>query len=174
MGPVHGLSLTDPLVGARRRFRRGRIEPGYETRLAELRVIARKECPLANVHAVIARLRVCNNLARILVRGQVLPAEFIEAKLFRASYFNDAIHWRARRDPAHRTGHIVSRHRLDERSWQAYFVALRGEICNALDEFEELRRADNCVRNRGSFDQVLLSHFCAEETACEQTFRSYD
>src|SRR5712671_5589133 len=76
--------------------------------------------------------------------------------------------------PAHRTGHIVSRHRLDERSWQAYFVALGGEIRDALDEFEELRRPDNCVRNRGSFDQVLLSHFCAEETAREHAFRSYD
>jgi hypothetical protein len=76
---------------------------------------------------------------------------------------NDAIHWRARRDPAHRTGHIVSRHRLDERSWQAYFVALGGEIRNALDEFEELRRADNCVRNRGSFDQVLLTIFARKK-----------
>ena len=69
----HCQAMTDPLVGARRRFR-GLIEPGFETRLAELRVIARKECPLANVHAVVARLRVCNNLARILVCGQVLPA----------------------------------------------------------------------------------------------------
>src|SRR5712692_5064244 len=107
-----GLALTDPLVGARR-FRRGLSEPGFETGLAELRVIARKECPLANVHAVVARLRVCNNLARILVCGQVLPAEFIEVKLFWPSYFNDAIHWRARRYPAYCAGDIVSRHGLD-------------------------------------------------------------
>src|SRR2546429_5758984 len=59
-----------------------------------------------------------------------------------------SIHWRACRDPAHRTGHIVSRHRLDKRSWQAHFVAVRGKIGNALDEFEELRRADNCLGNR--------------------------
>src|ERR1700731_1142355 len=152
----------------------GMFEPVRETRLAEPRVIARNECALAKLHAVVARVRVSDNLARIFVCGQALRDEFIETKLFRPPYFNGAIHRRARRDPAHRTGDIVSRHRLDERSWQAYCVALGGEIRNALDEFEELRRAENCVRNRGSFDQVLLSHFCAEETACEQAFRSHD
>ncbi len=58
-----------------------------------LRAIAGKECPLANVHAVVARLWVCDNLARILVCGEALPGEFIETKLFRPSYFNGAIHW---------------------------------------------------------------------------------
>jgi len=46
-------------VGARRRFCRGLSEPGFETRLAEPRVIAGKECALAKVHAVVARVRVC-------------------------------------------------------------------------------------------------------------------
>jgi hypothetical protein len=32
---------------------------------------------------------------------------------------------------------------LDERSWQTYFVAVGGKIRDALDEFEELRRADD-------------------------------
>jgi len=56
-------------VGDRRRFRRGLSEPGFETRLAELRVIAGKECPLANVHAVVTRVRVSDNLARIIACG---------------------------------------------------------------------------------------------------------
>src|SRR5712664_1456052 len=46
-----GLSLTDPLVGARRRFRSGLSEPAFEACLAELRAIVGKECPLANLHA---------------------------------------------------------------------------------------------------------------------------
>src|SRR6266478_8161907 len=112
---------TNPLVGARS-FRRGLSDPGYETRLAESRAIAGNECLLAHFDSVVARLRVCDNLARILFCGQVLPGEFIETKLFRSPYFNGAIHRRARRDPAHRTGDIVRRHRLDKRSWQAYFV----------------------------------------------------
>src|SRR5216684_1259130 len=95
-----GLALTDPLVGARR-FRRGLSEPGFETGLAELRAIAGKECPLANVHAVVARLWVCDNLARILVCGEALPGELIETNLFRPSYFNCVIHCCVYRDADH-------------------------------------------------------------------------
>jgi hypothetical protein len=64
-------------------FPRGLSELGFETGLAESRAIAGKEGPLANLYAVVTRLRVCDNLARILVCGQVLPGEFIETKLFR-------------------------------------------------------------------------------------------
>src|SRR5260370_20133 len=110
----------------------GMFEPVRETRLAEPRVIARNECALAKLHAVVARVRVSDNLARILVCGQALPDEFIETKLFRPPYFNGAVHRRARRDPAHRTGDIVSRHRLGTRRLQRPFVALGREIRNAL------------------------------------------
>src|SRR4029077_18902749 len=102
----------------------GVFDPVRETHLAESRAIAGKESALAKLYAVVARVRVCDNLARILSCGKELPDEFIETKLFRPSYLKGAIHWRARRDPAHRTGHVVSRHRLDKRSWQAYFVAV--------------------------------------------------
>src|SRR5882724_9025779 len=64
-----GLSLTDPLVGDRRRFRRGLSEPGFETRLAESCVIAGNKCPLTQLHAVVTRVRVSDNLARIIARG---------------------------------------------------------------------------------------------------------
>src|ERR1700730_1356392 len=47
----------------------GLIEPGFETRLAESRAIAGKECALAKLHAVVKRVRVCDNLARILACG---------------------------------------------------------------------------------------------------------
>ena len=57
------------LVGDRCRFRRGVSEPGFETRLAESCVIAGKECPFAKLHAVVAGVRVCDNLARVLVCG---------------------------------------------------------------------------------------------------------
>src|SRR6266852_1738458 len=63
------LSLTDPLVGDRRRFRRGLSEPGFETRLAESCVIAGNECHLTQLHAVVTRVRVSDNLARIIACG---------------------------------------------------------------------------------------------------------
>src|SRR5689334_8063011 len=79
---------NDPLVGARRRFRRGLSEPGFETRPAELSSIVGNERLLAYLDTVVARLRVCDNFARILVCGQTFPDEFIETKLFRPPYFN--------------------------------------------------------------------------------------
>ena len=60
------VSDIDPLVGDRRRFRRGLGEPGFETRLPESCVIAGNECPLTQLHAVVTRLRVSDNLARII------------------------------------------------------------------------------------------------------------
>ena len=47
----------------------GTAEPFFESRLAELRVIAGEECALAQLHAVVARVRVGDNLARILACG---------------------------------------------------------------------------------------------------------
>src|SRR5216684_5599655 len=47
----------------------GPAKPVFETRLAESRAIAGKECALAKFHAVVARVRVCDNLARVLVCG---------------------------------------------------------------------------------------------------------
>ena len=71
----------------------GMFDPVRETRLAESCVIAGKECALAKLHAVVARVRVCDNLAWILSCGKKLPDEFIETKLFRPPYLNGAIHW---------------------------------------------------------------------------------
>ncbi len=47
----------------------GQAKPVFEARLAEWRGIAWKECVLAKLHAVVERLRVRDNLARILSCG---------------------------------------------------------------------------------------------------------
>src|SRR3981189_1345061 len=64
-----GLSLTDPLVGDRRRFRRGLSAPAFETQTAESWVTAGSECALPQLHAVVTRVRVSDNLARIIACG---------------------------------------------------------------------------------------------------------
>jgi len=46
-----GLSLTDPLVGSRRRLRAGLREPGFEARLAKPRHRREGEC----VHSPLCR-----------------------------------------------------------------------------------------------------------------------
>jgi hypothetical protein len=123
------------------------IEPVFEMRLAQLRVIVRKQRALAHLDAVVARMRLRDYLARILARSQVPSGEFIQAKLFRASDFNCAIHGCARRDSGHCTGYIFGCHRLEERGRQAYLVTHRGKIGDRLYELEELRRADDRVWN---------------------------
>ena len=44
-------------------------EPGFETSLAELRVVFGNECSLLHLDAVVASARVSDNLARILECG---------------------------------------------------------------------------------------------------------
>ena len=71
----------------------GMFDPVRETHLAESRPIAGKKCALAKLHAVVARVGVGDNLARILSSGKKLPDEFIETKPFGPPYLNGAIHW---------------------------------------------------------------------------------
>src|SRR5262249_15297344 len=162
-------------LGCALRFgtRGGLTEPGFETRLAESRVVAGNECRFAQLRAVVACMRVSDNLTRILTCRDISSDQFIKAKLFRPAYFKGAVYWWAHRDPGYGTGDILGRHGLDQRRWQAYLVALGGNIGDALDEFEELSRVDNGVGDGGPLDQILLRHFCAEVAACEQTISSY-
>ena len=46
------------------------IEPVFEMRLAQLRVIVRNQCPLAHRDPDVARVRVRDYLARILARSR--------------------------------------------------------------------------------------------------------
>src|SRR3954462_627083 len=69
----------------------GLAEPRFEKRLSESRVTAGNERGLAHLNAVVARLCVGNNLARIVARGKILPDQFIQTKPFRPRYFNSAI-----------------------------------------------------------------------------------
>jgi len=83
-------------------------------------------------------------------------------ELFRPSYFNHAFTGRPSLPP---TALATSSAAIGWMSAEAGALCCPPwKIGDALDEFEELRRADDCVRIRGSFDQVLLSHFCAKET----------
>ena len=121
----------------------GVFEPVGEARLAEPRIIVRNERALAKLHAVVACVPVGDNLASIVLCSQTLLDELIETEFFWPPYFNGGIHRRTHRNLFDCAGDIVSRHRLDQRKWQAHFVAVGGKIGDAFEEFEELSRADN-------------------------------
>src|SRR5262249_47864078 len=149
-------------------------EPVFEARLAEPRFIARNQRLLAHLDAVVARAQVSDHLAGILARRQVAPNDLIQTKLFRPADFHNAFHGCAGGDSGQGSGYIIGGHRLEEYRRQPYIFAIGGEIGDALDEFEKLRRADDRVRNGGGFDEILLSEFSAEETAFDEAVRSHD
>src|SRR5216683_5423689 len=78
----------------------GLSEPGFETRLAESCVTARNQCSLADFRPRVKCVWVSDNFAGIFECGQAPPYEFIQATLFRAPNFDDAVYRRAYRDPA--------------------------------------------------------------------------
>jgi hypothetical protein len=79
------------LVGAGRFFCRGLSEPGFEPRLAQLCVIVGNECSLAHRNAVVTRVRIVDNLARVIPRDQGSPHEFIQREFLWSAYFYGAI-----------------------------------------------------------------------------------
>jgi len=72
----------------------GLSQPGFETGLAESCIIAWKQCSLADLRSVVKRLWVGDDFAGIFERGQAPPDEFIQAKLFRPSNFDDGVYRR--------------------------------------------------------------------------------
>jgi hypothetical protein len=118
-------------------------EPGFERRFAEPGIFTRDERALLHLDAVVASVRVSDNLTRILACGKTFPDEFIETELFRPPNFKGAFDGLADSDLAYRSGDIVGSHGLDEHRWQPHFVSLGGNIGDTLDEFEELRRAND-------------------------------
>ena len=58
---------------------------------------------------------------------------------------------------AHGFRDIVSSHRLEKHRWQAHYVAVRGNVGEALEKFEKLCRLDDREGNRGCLDELLLS-----------------
>src|ERR1700674_2213843 len=85
--PLHLRPLLSRLRGLFCRL----IEPVFEVRLAQLRVIVGSQCPFAHRDPVVTRVRVRDYLARILAGSQVPSGEFIQTKLFRPPDFNGAI-----------------------------------------------------------------------------------
>src|ERR1041385_2143765 len=122
-------------------------QPRFKTCWAELCVIARNECSLADFRARIKRIWVSNDFAGIFECGQTPPNQVINAKLFRSPYFHDAIYRRAYRNTGYATRDIVGSHRLEKHMWQTHFAVHDGNVGEALKELEELRRMHDGIRN---------------------------
>jgi hypothetical protein len=111
-----------------------------------------------------------DHFAWIVAFPEVSSDEFVETELLWPRYFNDAVHWRSHGDPANGTRDILSRHGLDQNGCESHRVAVGGSVSDALDELEELRRRDDRVGDRRSFDQFLLGDLGTEVAAFGEAF----
>src|SRR5215475_11541778 len=98
-------------------------DPVFESRLAESRVIVRNQCPLAHRDTEVASAGIRDYLAWILARSQVLPDEFVQAKLFGPPYFDGGLYRWAHCDFVQCNGDVIGCHRLEKRRRQAHLVA---------------------------------------------------
>src|SRR5712692_6664982 len=136
--------------GLRRRTRNlccGLSQPGFETGLAESRLIPRKQCSLADFRSRVTRVWISDDFAGIFERGQTPPHQVIHAKLFRASNFDDAVYRLTHCNLAYGTRDIVGGHRLEKHRWQTHLAAADGNVSETLEELEELRRMHDGVRD---------------------------
>src|SRR5215472_1398888 len=123
----------------------GLIQPSFVASLAESRVIARKQCFLADFRSRVTSIWISDDFAGIFERGQAAPDQFIHAKLFRPCNFDDAVYRLTYCNPAHGGRDIVGGHRLEKHMWQMHLVADHGNVGEALKELEELRRMHDGV-----------------------------
>src|SRR5216684_6337127 len=169
--PGEPASITPPLRALP--LGQGAPEPVLETRLTKARVIAGDEGAFAKCRAEVARLRISDNLAPIVVCLQAESDERVEPELFRSPDFNRAVYRRTERDPADRFGDVVSRDRLNECDWHPDRVAVGGAVGDAGDEFKELRRADDRVGDRRLLDHFLLNDFRGKVAAFSQSLGTH-
>jgi len=77
---------------------------------------------------------------RPIAPGPVRPGETVPGLLLRQCHLP-----RTYCDPAYGTRDIVGSHRLEEHRWQTHLAAVEGNVGEALEELEELRRTHDRV-----------------------------
>ena len=116
--------------------------------LAESRAIARKECSLTDLRSTVTRVWVSDDFAGILQCGQAPPDKFIHAKLFWPRYFNHAVYRLTYCNPGHATCNVIGGHWLKKHMRQMNLPLDNRNVCEAFQEFEELRGMHDGVRDR--------------------------
>src|SRR5262245_866028 len=138
-------------------LRRRLPEPLVEPDVAESRLAPRNQRALTEFGPKVPRVRIGDNLAGIVVRGEAPTDQFVETELLGTGHFYRPVHWGAHGDPADRLRDVLSSHRLKEHRWHPDRCSDGGFIGNAFDELEELRGVNDRERDPAIFDQRLLS-----------------
>src|SRR5262245_33722779 len=126
------------IASVARRWRR-LFQPRLESHLAELGLAGGDQRSLAELGAEVPRVRVDDDRARVVARGETLTNQIVEAELFGTSYFKGAVHRGTGGDADDRAGNIVSGHWLNEDRRHSNRPSVCRFIGDALHELEELR-----------------------------------
>ncbi len=142
--------------------RDGAVEPVFETRGAEARVIAGGEALIVYRCAEVACVDVCGHLPCVSVCAQESSDEFVHMYRFRARQFDGAIQRLRDCDFGQRGSNVIGHDGLHQRRWQPNRLPVGGRLGDGAHELEELCCADDRVGNRRCLDQIFLGHLCAE------------
>ena len=124
--------------------------PRRASRPAPGRACARPRSP------EVPRLRVRQDLARVVLRSEEAPDQHVDAELLGTANLDDPVRWGPGGSASDRRRNVLGRHRLDQCLRQVDRVAMRRVIGDLVDELEELSGVDDGVGDRRSLDQGLL------------------
>ncbi len=158
---LHCLSASLVLVDVERACG----EPVLEAGRSDVRVVAGDEGALLERRPEIARTLVGRHPARVAVGIQHALDELVETEPFGTGQLDRAVHRRADRRDRQCGGDVVGCFGLDQHGRQTNRLAVAARIGDATEELEELRRADDRVRDRPRLDRFLLGELRPEVSA---------
>src|SRR5690606_16371657 len=129
--------------------------------------------PIIQFTAEVTCMDVGNDLAAVAPCSEVLARDFIERKTIGAGYFEGAVERRCDGQIGHRSRDVVGSDGLHQRRGKTRRRAVRTRVDNAADELEELRCAQDGVRDLRSLDQVFLGDLCAKVAAFKESISTY-
>src|SRR5439155_26022964 len=137
--PWPRLSGATPVAILLSLLQRRLAEPLAEPDVAESRLAPRNQRPFTEFGPEVPRVRIGDNLAGVVVRGEALTDQFVETELLRTGQFYDAVEWGTHGDRADCLRDVLSCHRLKEHGWHPARRSDGGVIRHAFDELEVLR-----------------------------------
>src|SRR3546814_2823836 len=115
-----------------------------------------------------------DDLPPVAACGQELSGKAVERAGLGPGHLDGAVQWRGERDFGQRGGDVIRCDRLDESGRQADHIALSPRLDDAVDELEELCRAEDRIGDAGGLDQLLLGHLRPKVAALEKALRADD
>jgi hypothetical protein len=125
-------------------------------------VIAGRQRSIVQLCAEVAPVNVSDHFAIVAACGQEFARELVHRTGLGTGNLDGGVQRRSDRQLGQIGDDVVRGNRLEERGRQADHIALCARFDDAADELEELRRAQDRIRNAGRLDQVLLRHLGAE------------